>query len=236
MSLIVGMRARDGIVIASDSRGTVGDPRGLTAINDSQLKIFSVGRFGIGLAGASELGAALLDELRKVNLAGCPNIDICVQTMAQVSVNLFTQWFREIPPAARPGLLFTVAGYRVTDSQPPEAMIYMLNSQLNFAPQLFTNMPSLSGIPQYAVYLVNRYYDPSISLERAKALAEYLISETASQDPKVGGPIKMAEITPEKGYRELTEQEVAEIQQSNKELNVQLRQFFLKGKVDGSNH
>jgi len=101
---------------------------------------------------------------------------------------------------------------------------------------LFTNMPSLSGIPQYAVYLVNRYYDPSISLERAKALAEYLISETASQDPKVGGPIKMAEITPEKGYRELTEQEVAEIQQSNKELNVQLRQFFLKGKVDGSNH
>ena len=46
------------------------------------------------------------------------------------------------------------------------------------------------GVPQYAIYLSHRYYDPNISSDKAAALAEYLISETASQDPKVGGPIK----------------------------------------------
>ncbi|MBI2304446.1 MAG: hypothetical protein HYU86_06825 [Chloroflexi bacterium] len=109
-------------------------------------------------------------------------------------------------------------------------MIYLLNSQFNFAPQLFTgNSPCMAGVPQYAVYLVHRYYDPGISPERAKALAEYLIAETASQDPKVGGPIHIAEITPYNEYRELSQTEVEEIHKSNAELNQRLRQFFLKG-------
>jgi hypothetical protein len=46
------------------------------------------------------------------------------------------------------------------------------------------------GVPQYAIYL------PNISSDKAAALAEYLISETASQDPKVGGPIKIAKVLP----------------------------------------
>jgi hypothetical protein len=52
------------------------------------------------------------------------------------------------------------------------------------------------GVPQYAIYLSHRYYDPNISSDKAAALAEYLISETASQDPKVGGPIKIAKVLP----------------------------------------
>ena len=33
------------------------------------------------------------------------------------------------------------------------------------------------GVPQYAVYLSHRYYDPSISVKNAAALAEYLIAK-----------------------------------------------------------
>jgi len=234
MSLIIGMKANDGIVIAGDSRGTIGDPRGLTAINDNHTKIFQFGKYGIGLAGASEIGAVLFDELRKTNISKEPNIDTLVKGMAQISVQLFTNWFRDIPPTARPGILFTIAGFRKEESKSPEAMIYLLNSQMNFAPQLFKNMPCMSGIPQYAVYLVHRYYDSSISLERAKALAVYLITETASQDPKVGGPIKIAEITAENGYEEITRDELDKIKLKNKKLNEKLRQFFLKGDIDGT--
>jgi 20S proteasome alpha/beta subunit len=68
-------------------------------------------------------------------------------------------------------------------------------------------------------------------LDKAKAFAEYLISETASQDPKVGGPIRIAEITPKDGYKELTRNEVTNINKSNQELNQQLRQFFLEGEM-----
>ena len=87
----------------------------------------------------------------------------------------------------------------------------------------------MAGVPQYAVYLVHRYYDDAITLDKAKALAEYLIAETASQDPKVGGPIRIAEIKPNEPYRELDEDEVAEVHHGNEELNKGLRQFFLTG-------
>jgi 20S proteasome alpha/beta subunit len=68
MSLVIAMKAADGIVMAADTRGTIGDPRGLTAINDNYQKIFSLGHCGIGFAGTSEMGNALLDELRKKGL------------------------------------------------------------------------------------------------------------------------------------------------------------------------
>jgi 20S proteasome alpha/beta subunit len=58
------MKAVDGIILAADSRGTIGDPRGLTAINNSQIKIFPLGSSGLGIAGASEMAAVLLDEFR----------------------------------------------------------------------------------------------------------------------------------------------------------------------------
>ena len=47
MTLIVGLHAVGGIVMGADSRGTIGDPRGLTAINDTQEKLFPLGRCSI---------------------------------------------------------------------------------------------------------------------------------------------------------------------------------------------
>jgi len=41
MTLIASIKAQDGIVLASDSRGTIGDPRGLTAIDDVHKKILN---------------------------------------------------------------------------------------------------------------------------------------------------------------------------------------------------
>lgn len=221
------MKASDGIVLAADSRGTIGDPRGLTAINDSHTKIHQIGSCGVAFAGASEMGAVLLDELQKNSVdARCGNIDAAIAEIVPACAQYFSQWFGGIPPNQRPGVLITLAGYRQAD--PPEPMVYLLNSQANFAPQLFNNVPCMSGVPQYAVYLVHRYYDQSVSLENAKALAHYLIEETASQDPKVGGPIRIAEITAGSGFRELAEEEVAEIGTGNQELNQKLKEFFTK--------
>jgi len=228
MSLVVCLKSSDGIVLAADSRGTIGDPRGLTAINDTQIKIFPLGACGLGLVGASEMGATLLDEYKKKGIDKATNIEEAVTQAVDLGAQLFSGWFGQIKHENRPLIALTIAGYRKAKDAKPEAMIYMLTSQTNFAPQLFG--PScLSGVPQYAVYLQHRLYDSSISLEKAEALAAYLISETASQDPKVGGPIKMAEIKPETGYRELSIDEVVAICKKNEALNQQLREFFLKG-------
>lgn len=230
MTLIVGMKSSTSIILAADSRGTIGDPRGLTAINDNQVKLFQLGHCGLGIAGAGEMGAVLLDELGKSACRDVSNIDDAERMVVQQCADHFSRWFRDIQPAQRPAVLLTLAGYRRPPRGAPQPMIYMLNSQMNFAPQLMGNSPSLMGIPQYAVYLVHRYYEPTISAEKAKALAEYLIAETASQDPKVGGRVRMAEITPE-GYRELDEEQINTIHRENGELNQRLRKFFLTGDV-----
>jgi 20S proteasome alpha/beta subunit len=226
MSLVVALRASGAVIMAADSRGTIGDPRGLTAINDSQEKLFSLGYCGIGVAGASEMGNALLNELQKKNLSAAQDVEQVVATVSQESAECFARWFRDIAPDKRPIVLFTIGGYRAGGTA--EAMIFMLNSQQNFAPQLFGRNPCMVGVPQYAVYLVHRYYDPGISIEKAKALAEYLIIETASQDPKVGGPVKLAVITPDKGYAALERAEIEAIHRDNEALNKRLREFFLK--------
>ena len=193
MSLLVYMKAEQSIIMAAD------------------VKIFPLGRFGIGIVGVSEIGNALLDELQRQNIGSTGDFDKTIARIVEVSADCFNRWFGNIPPPQRPGVLLTVAGHRMRSSVPPESMIYMLASQTNFAPQLFGHMPCMSGVPKYpqrAVYLAHSYYDPSISVERAKALAEYLISEIASQDPKVGGPIHIAEIDPDIGYHELTGEEL----------------------------
>lgn len=228
MSLVIAMKSKDGIVLAADSRGTIGDPRGLTAINDTFQKIFALGKCGIGFVGAAELGSSLYDELKQNGMGNFDDVNTALKAIAPAITSYFNQWFQNIPHAQRPGVLVTLVGYRNLNSQVPEPMLYLFASQNNFAPQLMRD-DCMSGVPQYAVYLKHRYYHPSISIDRAKALVDYLIVETASQDSKVGGPIRIAEIMPGQDYRELTVDEVGVIHQANEQLNKQLREFFLTG-------
>lgn len=227
MTLVVAMIAKDGIVLAADSRGTIGDPRGLTAIDDSHMKLYQLGQCGLALAGASEMGASLLDELRMQGHNGFQDVDHALKTLIGEFSNYFSDWFGQIPVQQRPGVLFTLAGYRKVAGHAPEPKIYSLTSQANFAPSLHDTV-CMAGVPQYAVYLVHRYYDRSIPVGRAEALCEYLIAETASQDPKVGGPVRMARILPDSGYEELPKAHIQAMARKNQQLNRKLRRFFLE--------
>lgn len=61
MSLAVAIEASDGIVLGADSRATYGDPRGLTAVNDTVQKIYRLTpRTAIALVGQAETGASLI--------------------------------------------------------------------------------------------------------------------------------------------------------------------------------
>ena len=181
------MKAVNGIVMAADTRGTIGDPRALTAIDDNFQKIFSLGQCGIGFAGAAEMGNTLLDELQKKGLDNFKDIDTAVGDIQPGVTDCFNNWFQSIQPADRPGVLITLAGYRYSDGLEPEALLYILASQTNFAPQLCKDK-SMMGVPQYAIYLVHRYYDNAITLDKAKALSEYLIAETPHKTQKSADP------------------------------------------------
>lgn len=225
MTLALSIMAAGGIIVAADSRGTVGDPRGLTAVNDTQQKLFQLGKCGLVIAGASEVALAIIDELGKRDLAEPDNIDQGLQAFGQAAT-FCDDWYRGIPPDKWPGALFILAGYRPSDGDADSTpFAFLLNSNTRFAPQLANNYPMMIGVPQYAVYLSHRYYEPGISRHNAAALAEYLISETASQDPKVGGLVHIAAVTAD-GFEKLADEEVEGLSQRNAGLNQRLKTFF----------
>lgn len=226
MTLIAGLQGVDGLVMAADSRGTIGDPRGLTAINDSHTKLFRLtSHVGAAVAGASELAVQLISEIR-TQLAANPAVVFIDQVMnltRGILRSRYADWFSTLSPDQRPSIIFMLAGF--TDA-PRVPKMYLLVSSMDFAPQLFTNGHALAGIPQYAIYLLHRLYSPDMTRQNLVSLAAYVISETATQDPKVGGPIRMAEIAPDTGYREIEQEVITEVIERNNEQNKRLKDFF----------
>lgn len=223
MTLVVCLEGKDGLVLAADSRGTIGDPRALTAISDSHIKLFQLSRFtGIVSFGQAELAAqsitAVKSRLGPEDIYFTP---VFAKARETIRTN-YAQWFSNLPPEAKPSLGFIITGLEKNK----KTKIYYLASRFDFAPQLCTTGIALGGIPQYATYLVHRLYDPKMSIRNLITLAAYVITETATQDPKVGGPVRVAQISDDQGYKQLTESQVNEVVKRNEKLNKQLRDFF----------
>jgi hypothetical protein len=144
MTLLVGLRGQDGIVVASDSRGTFGDPRGVTAQNDAQKKLYVSSQYSCVLAaGSGELGATLMAEA----LGSIQKDDSVSQVLEKTRALIrqrYGEWFpgfavQQIPNGSnpvRPDLAFLIAGYDVSPGKDPEQKIFQLVSQFDFAPML----------------------------------------------------------------------------------------------------
>jgi len=238
MSLLVCLRGTDGLVLATDSRGTFGDPRGVTAQNDQIKKLYLANeRVGILVAGAGDLGSTIVSgfsALPDIASLGVTELTMALHSYARKQ---FTEWFElfSIKPAAtdsrpaRPDLNFIVAGFGL-DHEPK---IYRMPSSLDFAPMLHNYGFGVDGVAQYALYLLNRLYDPASVMRDLECLAAYIIAETASQDGKVGGAIQMATITT-RHSQDLTVEAVREIVLGNEKRTLALKNSFLK-KSDRTN-
>jgi 20S proteasome alpha/beta subunit len=205
MSLAVAIEANNGIVLAADSRATFGDPRGMTGVNDSVQKIFRpTPRTALAMVGQAEIGASLVQRII-ASLATQPgaDVDMVAETIRTVGNQLFAQWFgapQFLMGAAgpvstpRPDVWFVLIGYDAGNR--PKILSLGSTPPFNFAPNLSTTGFVAAGVVPLAVYLLNRLYRRSLDVEIAKDLAMYCIAETASQDGKVGGPIRLAVVTP----------------------------------------
>jgi 20S proteasome alpha/beta subunit len=123
MTLGVGIETNGGIVVASDSRATVGDLRGLTTNNDTAIKIFvPVSSVAVALAGTGDTGHALMQQVT-ATLAGQVIND--VEAAAQYIQNVGRQYYAQsfgppqwlmtpagVPvPTPRPDVWYLLAGY-----------------------------------------------------------------------------------------------------------------------------
>jgi hypothetical protein len=141
----------------------------------------------------------------------------------------YDDWFAKFSLPERPILAFILVGYQRNRAEEYIPRMYSIVSAADFAPQLSPNGNMLQGVPQYALYLMHRFYSLEMNVTDTTRLAAYLITETATQDPKVGGPIGIATIKPEEGYYELSATTVEEIISFNNEQNEKLKRFFRGG-------
>ena len=100
-------------------------------------------------------------------------------------------------------------------------------SNYDFAPNLHDFGFVLLGVVQYALYLLNRLYSTGMELKSLKHLGAYVITETAAQDGKVGGPVQMGVITKEKAYM-LNYEEIQSIINENQNKTKELKNLFRK--------
>jgi 20S proteasome alpha/beta subunit len=245
MTLLVALKGSDGLALAADSRGTFGDPRGITAQNDTMKKAFIVSpHVAVLLAGAGELGnTAMLGAVAGIREQRLDGVAAVLEPLRQHFRTQYQLWFPgvpAIPPPAlaqvgqvptRPDVQLLLAGCDTPGST--ETSIYSLASGFDFAPMLHNYGFATAGVPLYATYLLNRLHQPDRSVDELAALAVYVITETASQDGKVGGPIKVITIRPDTGCVELTSEQVAAIAQTNEARSEALRSSFYGG-ADGS--
>jgi 20S proteasome alpha/beta subunit len=237
MTLNVCLKGIDGMVLATDSRGTFGDPRATTAQNDNMQKVYAISKYvGVLIAGSGELGSTIISEIQKQiserKTEGATPVMLLVREILISKFNEFFKGFLIQPiqgatAPTRPDLLFIVAGYDIdSNGKATVPKIYSLNCQLNFAPLLVDYGFALQGIAQYALYLLNRLYDPNSPIKNLLPLAAYVITETASQDGKVGGPVRMIKILPGEGCVTLNPEEINTIIDSNKDRSKSLKTSF----------
>ena len=226
------------MVLASDSRGTFGDPRGVTAQNDNQKKLYGVSKYvGVLMAGSGELGAMIINEISAhVKNNNVEGVTAVMNATREILKKRYDEWFARfslqaipnLPSPVRPTLVVIIGGYDVDNAgKPVTQKIYSLNCHLDFAPMLHDYGFALEGVAQYALYLLNRLY-ASESVKNLLPLAAYVITETASQDGKVGGPVQLMQITPEEGCRILSTEEINSIIASNSSRSENLKVSFFK--------
>ncbi len=221
MTLGVGIETTSGIIIASDSRATVGDLRGLTTNNDTQIKIFTpTPRVAVALSGSGETGHALMQQIKAAlaNQAAL-DVDAVAQNIQNIGRQYYIQFFGQpqwmMHPAGtpvatpRPDIWYLLAGY--TQAGQPKLINMTSAVPFNFTPGFTNTGFAAIGVAPLALYLLNRLYRRDLSLEVAKDLAAYCIEETASQDGKVGGPLRMAIVRQDQATEIVSDAEIAEL-------------------------
>lgn len=235
MTLAISIIAKDGIAIAADSRVTSGDPRGPTTVNDTVKKVFELGDYcGLSIAGDGGLGASVIDtinyELHKNSDYRLLSVDDMLALCREIAIRRYNEWFRELSYDERPTLHIIVSGYR-KDIQKQNFInspeIFTLHSERNFAPHRWTFLGFMAiGITPMATYLLNMIYAKDISLKHALELATFAITETSTQDGKVGKDIQLASFSLDSPFKLYSPDETIEYIYQASRLRNNLRKTF----------
>jgi len=209
LTLVTAAQGSNFIVVGADSRGTFGHPDVAFSSYDVMQKMVLIAPHVVVLSyGAGEVGDNLLNECRESLQQPMDGVRAVLQILQAFCQQRWNQWFVSVPFQFRPVVAYIVAGLERTQSgEYSIPLIYSMDSRMGFAPAFHRYGWANGGVPIYAIYILGRRYRLDMSVDELCGLVAYAISETATQDQRVGGAIRMMKILPE-GTRELNEMEI----------------------------
>lgn len=208
MTLVIALKAKNGLVIASDSKASAE----ITS-NDTVQKVFKMGpHSAVGISGDGGLAMYFLDQIKSSLNHGTGISDLAEQIRINGKAK-FNDFFEHLSPDKRPGLTLLLAGY--TPEKEPE--IYTLRSSDNFVPRKSATGFECIGIPYIADYLLNRLYESEINVESGEEMCVLCIQETSSQSAEVGGSTRVYSFSSSRAFKELSSDEVKKLQEKTKQ-------------------
>ena len=223
MSLTVGIIAKDGLVLASDSR--MGNT---VSIIDNVEKIIVLNdNIALGVAGDGTLASHIFDILKRDNkLSLNEGIHSVADQLRKELSEIFDKYYPTIPIEKRDELHILLAGYS-TDT-PPVPHLYELMSNDNFIPRQSPSGHNSIGSPHISEYILNRIYEKGkINSEQAAKLSIFCIKETSTQIKSVGGPIKVGIFSEKMKFALLPKEKVFSlINQCKKMQDFQKNRFY----------
>ncbi len=217
MTLTICIIAKDGIVLASDSRAS-----SILTSNDTVKKIFKLDdNNAVGIAGDGPLAMHFFDIISsELNFRN--GISSLAEQLRALGKSKFNEFFEHQDPKDRPSLTILLAGY----TNEKEPAIYRLSSNDNFVPRKSPTGFDCIGIPIIADYLLNRLYEPDIKTDHASELATFCIKETSSQDNRVGGPTQIAVFSSTRRYSELSREQIDIIEKKCEDIRIVQKGLF----------
>lgn len=217
MTLVIGLKAKDGVILASDSKAS-----STITSNDTVKKIFKLGdHSAIGIAGDGGLAVYFLDQIKENLNHGTGILDLAEQIRIKGKAT-FNDFFEHLKPAERPAISLLLIGY----TKENKAEMFTLRSGDNFVPRKCVTGFECIGVPYIADYLLNRLYEPDIKTEAGAEMCVVCIQETNSQDSSVGGPIQLSTFSETKSFKEITSAEIVQLKSKAEMFQVSQKNRF----------
>lgn len=236
MTLAFALRGSDGLVLGADSR--VSGPFGTS---DTSTKFLQVNReIGVLTYGLAEVGykaiTRLIDDVNSISdfSQGANKKTVHWSTIVEKAQKIFKETFDDFMPEIQKEIKtitpedprlstgFILAGYDANETN-QFRIVHFQSPKF----ELENRSDIIAAQWHVSQYIVNHFYYPEMNVDQLKRLATFLLIETETVSPSVGGQQKIATVTLRGGFQQLNEKDVENLINENQPRFAKFRRILL---------